>query len=1015
MTHSNQNFKAHIFQQISEALKTHHQSIFKKSIVIVPDYSWIEKIKFGVIQQHSILGNIEFFTWNQWKSLIFDITKKNKTSAIVKINQWQASWQIFKLLDELKTSDKFKNVTNYYSNDLQKHYELSFALSKQFFTYGNHNPEIIDYLLEKKELQENDGIDLDTFNLQQYILKKLLKNLNESSILDANYWVIQHSKEAIVNHEDSVLSQYYNQFIGIGLNLQSQDFNDLFLSIKEATILQCTLIDFPVFRYNEDDLLAKYLCSLYPKQKISHSVHELRFTSTQLGKIQQSLVDKNTLVKPLNKTDKSFQVHSNYTKYREVETAYQYVLQLLENEKDLSFQDICFTASNIEDYAPAIKAVFENQSKKIKTRITTQSIVDENTEKRAFLRLLSIDYEKWKVSDVLDLLNFDCIRSKFNLDKDYAFYEQIIKTARIKRGLEEDGASELRWVTWQHGFESLIIGLCLPDEELEYAFEWNNDHLYPITTYEGSDTESILKLYHFYLELKETFSQISTPKSTHEWSLFLEKVIERFIHNDQHYDPQLNQITNYLFGDKETYTASIEIDYTILLSHVKSALKESIFKKEDEQGIQFIPLSQMKFYSFKYVGIFGFNSIISTSTYEELDLRQYFKQLTQPIDYEKFSVWQTLLQTSNAIWISYLGRSVSDNTEIPKTFILESLIEKARLTQNFKIIEHPLHFNSPLYNVENEDLFRYENVTSNKTPLIDQKDNQKLTNEEEIKEVVLKDMISFYKSPYKYYYNKKLGIYEQGTTESIDHEVYQLDSLQKYVSFNYAKNKVLNNQKVTKKELSQLQLLSFYQQGTAEYENLLIEGDSLVSLRKKIEEGLKEEKLAVHLKLKDYVLQADLSGKIGDEIWFFVGLKSDKLKSHKKEFEAIMNYFAWQLAYPEEELKLVLFSAKDRKELQLTKDECRTGVIDFLTFYLKHKDDVFDFFHIDEKNILDLDKNKNILELKNKPYSKLYLSTEEEIILNKRIEKIGNNPLSQKIIDNHELILSLLNKIKSNK
>ncbi len=153
---------------------------------------------------------------------------------------------------------------------------------------------------------------------------------------------------------------------------------------------------------------------------------------------------------------------------------------------------------------------------------------------------------------------------------------------------------------------------------------------------------------------------------------------------------------------------------------------------------------------------------------------------------DKHLFLETILSAQSFFYISYIGRSAKDNATLPPSVLVDELIDyiKSGITTDENSIArlvtyHPLHSFSDQYKKSKTNLYDYLHpftpalkVEPTKTPLTE----PQLTDE-----ISIDTFISFFKNPFKAYYNKVLKIhYDQETTLLPETEIFDLDGLQSW-------------------------------------------------------------------------------------------------------------------------------------------------------------------------------------------------------------------------------------------
>jgi exodeoxyribonuclease V gamma subunit len=132
----------------------------------------------------------------------------------------------------------------------------------------------------------------------------------------------------------------------------------------------------------------------------SHSIEPASPTS-MLQKIQYDVFHNNldserVPMVPEDARDGSVVINACYTQVREVEVLYNYLVTLVDKKKEsLSPRDIVVMVSDIDEYAPYIRAVFDHAPYKFPYTIADESITMGNNLFAAIDTLLALDTSKF--------------------------------------------------------------------------------------------------------------------------------------------------------------------------------------------------------------------------------------------------------------------------------------------------------------------------------------------------------------------------------------------------------------------------------------------------------------------------------------------------------------------------------------------------------------------------------------------------------------------------------------------
>lgn len=488
--------------------------------------------------------------------------------------------------------------------------------------------------------------------------------------------------------------------------------------------------------------------------------------------------------------DESIVVNSCYSPVREVEVLYNYLLHLAdEKHQELSARDIVVMVSDIDLYASYIRAVFDNAPVKIKYTIADESFLETDNIANALVEILSLSEQQMTSENLMSLLDFSAIRKRFGITETDKI-RNWVKAANIRFGIDGSREDDTDLVSWRNGLKRMMYGLCISGGE---EFGEGEESFFPLDLIEGFDIMEASKFVYFVEILIESLEERRKKKNISGWVEFLNQNLIRFIGEKEEIDDddyqlihrQLEQynLINELFDEEVSYEVFIH-NFLPMLSRVK---RSSSFAKG---GITFCSLIPMRSIPFKVVALLGMNlndfprkDRRLSFDLMELEKRKGDRNIREN---DKHLFLETLLSAGDYLYISYIGQSIKDNSELPPSAMVDELLdfissrtENPEKTREDFVQKHPLHGFSRKYNSGNPDLYSYllKNEKS-ELNLISERETEEMF---DFKEIELHRFISFFNNPFKYFYNKVLGIYYDDDELSLpETEVFDLNHLERW-------------------------------------------------------------------------------------------------------------------------------------------------------------------------------------------------------------------------------------------
>jgi exodeoxyribonuclease V gamma subunit len=515
--------------------------------------------------------------------------------------------------------------------------------------------------------------------------------------------------------------------------------------------------------------------------------HPLEAGHIDAGALYEGARKDQDVLKLLN--DESIVINCNYTPAREVETLYNYLVHLVQGKPHLrlSARDIVVMVHDIDAYAPYIKAVFDNAPYRFRYKIADVSLTQGDNLYSALEQILTLNENNFSAEAVMQLLDASFIRSRFNIDNIDALRD-VVGAANIRFGLEGEQEDETNLVSWTYGIKRIMLGICMSGEEL---FVYQGDEIYPLDKVEGGASWEVIRFCHFVTVLMDSIKNRRSARRISEWVRYVEQTIVDLVYTpddepSEEYSYLLERLTRY---NELVEVMEEEVSYEIFAHNFLSLLtaerRNNLFVSD---GITFCSLIPMRSIPFKVVALLGMD-------YDKFPRREKtlsFNLITQKHqlgdrnikDNDKHLFLETLLSAKEHLYISYLGKSATDNAVKPPSILVEELLSYIQSNiaphedvTRILVTEQPLHGFSHRYNRNDGKLYSF----MRDMPSVHQVLNETIIDvqQEAVDELRWEDIIAFYKDALKFYYNKVLGVYYHQDQQLLaETEIFELDGLQ---------------------------------------------------------------------------------------------------------------------------------------------------------------------------------------------------------------------------------------------
>ncbi|MBI9068505.1 MAG: exodeoxyribonuclease V subunit gamma [Salinivirgaceae bacterium] len=762
---------------------------------------WITK---QVSSKNKVFANYEFSSPDGFIRKLHQLAKIYSSAYF---SAESMKWKLFTLLNERSFVNEFSAVSSFYNGHDIKRVQLAAKVADLFEQYLTYRPNYIDGWNNNDSSSTPKHEDFTKHEVwQKYLWQKLKEDSGkERNIMELKSLLLDKMDDEVFQQQlkskfpkislfaISVLSNYHvdiykklAEIVDVNLyitvpsaekNWQSKAYNpsenELLSSCKALGSDLSTLLN--SIEYTKTDLTDKpspsNLLSTIQADIFSNSNHAIKTYET-------------------NQNDSSVHIVSSYTPVREVEALYNYLLNEFENDSELKGSDISVQLTDVNLYAPLIKAVFDNAPKKIPYQITDLAYSDGDSLIKALELFINLPFTDYKAESVIQLLEFKAVRNRFDIT-DIEALREIIADANIRYGIKGRKEDDSYLFSWEHGLKKMILGYAIKGGN---SYTIDDTDYYPIDTVEGSNALDIFKIKAFTDTLFNLQELTEGEKAINEWKAFLLKdVIGSLFDTEDNYQEEFDYILKKLeniesIAENVTEKISFTVFQQGLMAMLSSETKNSSYISGQLTFSSIIPVRSMPF---KYIAMLGLNSGVFPRKQEALgfDLISIDPQSNDrnTKNNDKYLFLEAILSARKQLYLSYIGSSIKDNSELPPSLLVEELEDYlATGTGSSKWIDeeikymHPLHSSSKRY-FSNERLFTYLGKPEERITETKEKENSTIDQQLVFNEISIDDLIRFYKDPFKWYYNKTLRIfYSENDTLLPEEEPFELDSLQKW-------------------------------------------------------------------------------------------------------------------------------------------------------------------------------------------------------------------------------------------
>ena len=517
-------------------------------------------------------------------------------------------------------------------------------------------------------------------------------------------------------------------------------------------------------------------------------------------------------------TDTSVRFHIAHGPQREVEILHDQLLERFSADPGLRPRDVIVMVPDIDTYAPHIQAVFgqleRNDPRYIPFTLADQGQRGHDALLIAVEHLLRLPDSRFAVSEVLDLLDVPALRERFGIrETDLPMLRRWIEGAGIRWGLDAAQREtlglpgHLEQNTWRFGLRRMLLGYAVGDGD-------SFDGIEPYDEVGGLDAALIGPLVSLLDALEATSSSLSTPAAAADWGIRLRAMLTRFFRSTGDRDEMQLGRLEQLLEDWQGVCESVALVDDLPLTVVREAWLEGLDQGRLNQrflagSVNFCTLMPMRAIPFKMVCLLGMNDGDYPRAQPPLDFDlmagDYRPGDRSRREDDRYLLLEAMLSARDQLYISWVGRSIRDNSERPPSVLVGQLrdhfaagwqlegheVEAAERGEHAPLLEaltqvHPLQPFSARYFLPApgaQQLFSYAREwsvlherTVEAAPVV-----PTLLPLLPAASIELGQLQQFLRDPLAHFFNQRLKIFfDEGEAPVADEEPFALDGLQRY-------------------------------------------------------------------------------------------------------------------------------------------------------------------------------------------------------------------------------------------
>ncbi len=389
--------------------------------------------------------------------------------------------------------------------------------------------------------------------------------------------------------------------------------------------------------------------------------------------------------RPLDPLDSSITFHVCHSPQREVEVLHDRLLAMLEEDPTLTPRDIIVMVADIDSYSPFIQAVFGSApaDRYLPYAISDRRARQSHPVLEAFISLLSLPDSRFVSEDVLALLDVPVLAARFDITEEGLRYlRQWVNESGIRWGIDDDNVRELELPatgqhTWRFGLTRMLLGYAMESAQ----GEWQS--VLPYDESSGLIAELVGHLASLLMQLNIWRRGLAQERPLEEWLPVCRDMLNAFFLPDAETEAAMTLIEQQwqaIISEGLGAQYGDAVPLSLLRDEVALRLDQERISQRFLAGpVNICTLMPMRSIPFKVVCLLGMNDGVYPRQLAPLG----FDLMSQKPkrgdrsrrDDDRYLFLEALISAQQKLYISYIGRSIQDNSERFPSVLVQELID----------------------------------------------------------------------------------------------------------------------------------------------------------------------------------------------------------------------------------------------------------------------------------------------------------------------------------------------------
>ncbi|HFG2648003.1 TPA: exodeoxyribonuclease V subunit gamma [Escherichia coli] len=389
--------------------------------------------------------------------------------------------------------------------------------------------------------------------------------------------------------------------------------------------------------------------------------------------------------RPLDPLDSSITFHVCHSPQREVEVLHDRLLAMLEEDPTLTPRDIIVMVADIDSYSPFIQAVFGSApaDRYLPYAISDRRARQSHPVLEAFISLLSLPDSRFVSEDVLALLDVPVLAARFDITEEGLRYlRQWVNESGIRWGIDDDNVRELELPatgqhTWRFGLTRMLLGYAMESAQ----GEWQS--VLPYDESSGLIAELVGHLSSLLMQLNIWRRGLAQERPLEEWLPVCRDMLNAFFLPDAETEAAMTLIEQQwqaIIAEGLGAQYGDAVPLSLLRDELAQRLDQERISQRFLAGpVNICTLMPMRSIPFKVVCLLGMNDGVyprqlAPLGFDLMSLKPKRGDRSRRDD-DRYLFLEALISAQQKLYISYIGRSIQDNSERFPSVLVQELID----------------------------------------------------------------------------------------------------------------------------------------------------------------------------------------------------------------------------------------------------------------------------------------------------------------------------------------------------